>query len=665
MDLRKTLVVAACLAGTVGLLHARQPSQGQPPTIQSPQTTFRTGVEAVQLDVTVLDKDRRPIRGLTAADFTVVEDGTPRPIVGVTAIDLPEPEPPATGWLRDVPADVVSNEVDSQRLVVILMDDANAGVSYGPTTDGSGRAGRDLWHEFYDPAVNVNAQRIARDVIDSLGPRDLAAVVFTYQGWWQNFTSNRQALREAAGSFIGKKIARPPQSPEVVMGGAQTGGPPLACDSKVPNCVMATLQHVAEILPATPPRRKVLVLISQGFLIPALEGESVSPTTLGPGVSDLYRLLRDLQRANVSIYAFDPSGLQVGREQWRLAQLLQTFAEQTGGRAVSQTNAPWDGVPQVFRETGTYYLVGFEPSAQDGRYRSVTVRVNRPGAQVIARSGYFAPGGKAEKSDSRKAGHAPASAAEAVLGSALPGGEIPLAVTTATLGTAGRDESTVLLTSSLRLTPSQVDAATPLELVATAYDDNWKPRGTATQTAQVTLPAGAAADVPVTLYSTLRLKPGRYELRVAAASGGADGHLFADVEVPEFSKRPLLLSEPVVGRQPDDASAAPFPGVPIVPTTSREFAVTDRMAVFFRVSAAKRRTPAETGVALRIEDADGRQAFGHAESLTLARGEDSLATGDYRFELPLLDLAPGPYLLTIDATLGEHTATRQLRFEVR
>jgi hypothetical protein len=48
---------------------------------QEPAPTFRSGVELIQLDVSVLDKDRRPVQGLTAADFTVLVDGQPRPIV--------------------------------------------------------------------------------------------------------------------------------------------------------------------------------------------------------------------------------------------------------------------------------------------------------------------------------------------------------------------------------------------------------------------------------------------------------------------------------------------------------------------------------------------------------------------------------------------------------
>jgi hypothetical protein len=42
------------------------PAGQQLPPAQPP--TFRTGVDAVQLDVSVLDRQRRPVRGLTASD---------------------------------------------------------------------------------------------------------------------------------------------------------------------------------------------------------------------------------------------------------------------------------------------------------------------------------------------------------------------------------------------------------------------------------------------------------------------------------------------------------------------------------------------------------------------------------------------------------------------
>ena len=71
--MKNTVSLLACWLGALVCATAGQ----QLPPVQPP--TFRTGVDAVQLDVSVLDKDRRPVRGLTAADFTVLENSKPRP----------------------------------------------------------------------------------------------------------------------------------------------------------------------------------------------------------------------------------------------------------------------------------------------------------------------------------------------------------------------------------------------------------------------------------------------------------------------------------------------------------------------------------------------------------------------------------------------------------
>jgi VWFA-related protein len=134
----------------LGLLAQQTPSESQP--------TFRVGVDVVQVDVSVLDQSRRPVRNLTATDFTVLEDGKARPIVAFVPVELAEPEPASgrASWVRDVAPDVTMNDARPEgRLVVIMLD----------------------WSiRFEDQQL---ARRIAAAAVDQLGPGDLAAVVFT------------------------------------------------------------------------------------------------------------------------------------------------------------------------------------------------------------------------------------------------------------------------------------------------------------------------------------------------------------------------------------------------------------------------------------------------------------------------------------------------------
>ncbi len=143
--------------------------QAPPPRIP----TFRTGVDVVQIDVSVLDKDRRPVRGLTAADFTVLEDGKPRPVVAFSTVELP-PLPPLpsarAGGAETVPPDVTRNDLPDGRIVVILLDPFMERVMV------KGRV------TMADPPGLAALRNTALRVVDSLGPGDLAAVGHTIYG---------------------------------------------------------------------------------------------------------------------------------------------------------------------------------------------------------------------------------------------------------------------------------------------------------------------------------------------------------------------------------------------------------------------------------------------------------------------------------------------------
>lgn len=86
---------------------------------------FRGGVELIQLDVSVLDRHRQPITGLSASDFSIFENGVERPIRAFNAITLPSrPQAAASAPRETIPADVATNWAGAEdgRLVIILMD---------------------------------------------------------------------------------------------------------------------------------------------------------------------------------------------------------------------------------------------------------------------------------------------------------------------------------------------------------------------------------------------------------------------------------------------------------------------------------------------------------------------------------------------------------------
>lgn len=101
------LGLALALAGCAVAI-AQQPPP-QPPR-------FRGGVDLIQIDVAVLDAHRRPVPDLTAADFTVLEDGKPQPIVAFEELGAPDPDGSLVPWMREVAPDVRTNSADGRRV---------------------------------------------------------------------------------------------------------------------------------------------------------------------------------------------------------------------------------------------------------------------------------------------------------------------------------------------------------------------------------------------------------------------------------------------------------------------------------------------------------------------------------------------------------------------
>jgi tetratricopeptide (TPR) repeat protein len=68
------------------------------------------------------------------------------------------------------------------------------------------------------------------------------------------------------------------------------------------------------------------------------------------------------------------------------------LAVDTGGMAIRNENNFGRALDMIQRDAATYYVLGYTPSNQafDGKYRTISVTVKRPGVKVRARRGYLA-----------------------------------------------------------------------------------------------------------------------------------------------------------------------------------------------------------------------------------------------------------------------------------
>lgn len=645
-------IALVCLgAGAIGARQARRPQPAQPPP------TFRASVDIVHLDVSVLDRDRRPLRGLKPSDFTVLDNGIPQPISVFSAIDIPDAPPPSAPWMRDIAPDVGTNDaVQDRRLFLILIDDATIQA---------------------DLHAQRNVRSIAARVIDRLGPSDLAAVIFTRDNRnSQDFTADRTRLLAATEKFSGGFRDM-----------SDVGG----MDDLYFMYSVNVVESAIDVFSTLPDRRKSIVYIGQGvpvnpeLLAPQIPGLPVE--TAAPGVSALMsasmmsRLTAQMRkaferagRANVSIYTVDACGLRVppaprppaptcvpGLE----VEYLQTLAENTGARAVINTNDFEPGVAAIFQENASYYLLGFQQPAgsKPGSLRRLEVRVSRPGVIVRTRNGYET----AKPEVARRLAESPLGAA---LAGVLPRSDLPLRLSAVPVPLPNRRESAVAIAVAV-LQPIREGGERHVEKVdlqVSAFNVEGKPFGSKRFRADVTLRAGATGLAEYEVLSRLDLRPGRYQLRIAANVGSLStgGSLYYDVDVPDFLSAPVALSGLILSADPGPV-VAPADALksilPIVPTSRRTFLATDRVTVFTRVHQSAKGPIAPVRLRLILRNASNVQVAEQGHDVDLSHFSTA-RFADVVLDVPIARLLPGQYLLTVEGTVGTNVVRRYSRFEL-
>jgi VWFA-related protein len=536
-------------------------------------------VSLVEVPVRVIGRDGKPERGLTAADFTLEDEGRPQAIVGFDIIDLAEKAPSA-------PAQPVNPA--ARRRFFILFD-----------------------FSFSQPKAIVAARRAARDfVLTGMADGDLAAVA-TYSversvRLLVTFSSDRAQLARAIenlGLESSREVGDPlafvyEQAAEVTAPGFPATRPSggradaeglveslqaLSIVSKMRDdeYVRGRVRHLFQsfkdlslALDAVSGRKDVIYL-SEGFRGRFLIGEADSSEERqylvqgevwkvdsdkrygsSPLRAELDSLSEALRRSDCVIHAVDIAGIRADADPETGASLsaretenaLYDIAHGSGGEVFRNANDFSSELSRIVEQTNLVYVLAFRPNRalEEGRYHALKVKVVRPGARVLARAGYFERRGYRALSPLERR-----LLAADVIANEIPFDEIPARVLAVPFaGDGGVAQVPVLLEiPGSALVAGDRAEKLNLEIYAYAVDaagrlHDFFVRSLSADLAQNREKLAAGG---LRYYGQLRLAPGAYRLRtlVRNASTGKMGFSVTRLSVPAFAANEPFLLPPV------------------------------------------------------------------------------------------------------------------------
>lgn len=385
-------------------------SQTPEPTPVEDNDVVKISTNLIQIDVTVVDSNGRPITDLRQDEIEIFENGKKQDITNFSFIN---------GQTRSQVTEISENKAEEtiigppvqlrpeqvRRTIALIVDDL-----------------RLSFESIYQ------VRRGLKNFVDQqMQPGDLVAIVRTGSGMGslQQFTSDKRQLYAAIEnlkwrSVTGRTSAFAPIRPEPKatkgfkkFGDEDEGGEKGAFenldefyDEIMTAGTLGAANYVIKGLGELP-GRKSAILFSDGLKIDSIQERD-----------SLNALIELANRSSVVIYTIDARGLvttgltgaddtsQISakkaqemmqfrtKELWESQEGLSRLALATGGIRYINANNVSKGIERAVADQSSYYLVGYQPDDSTfdplkRKYNSLSVKVTRRGASVRFRSGFF------------------------------------------------------------------------------------------------------------------------------------------------------------------------------------------------------------------------------------------------------------------------------------
>lgn len=562
-------LVAAALLASMSLRGQQSNTNSQ-----SGSFTMKVNSDLVLTNVVVHDSKGNLVKGLTAKDFTIFENGKQQQIATFDYQNVDQAAPlneatisgsaPSSGPARtngkpsamaNMAAVATPDQLRDHRLIVMFFDLTSM-----------------------QPDDLDRAEVAARNYVNKqMQPADLVAIVSlsTSLSLDQDFTANKQLLLRAVNAYSGTQGSGFADGATSTTNQSEDTTSYTADESEYNDVntdrelyafedISKALSHINE--------KKSLLYFSGGLTRDGIENQA-----------SLHAAVNAAVRANLSIYSVDARGLQAisplgdastgslrgsggfsGSAQqnnldanFNSQEVLATLSSDTGGKAFFDSNDFSPAFQRIQEDTSAYYVIGFRSTdtRRDGRYRKLTIKVNRPGLKLEYRPGYYAPADfRHTTRDDRER------QLQEELASDLPATDVEVYLQAYYFRSSdGTAPERFYVPVSLIVPGSQIPfiqggdkSKATLDIIGELKNSAGVDIADVRQTVKLSIDAAQQVKQKNIQYSTIFTVPqGKYHLKFVVRENetGRMGSFETDLTLPDLNKSPLKISSVVLASQ--------------------------------------------------------------------------------------------------------------------